>query len=435
MIICRLCGCGAGSYGVRLFCHWTLPAQRLLQWMGAGKMTAGVRQASGKLFRLRPIFAPAQGLMVFSRDGRGSSTLQAVQTRPLPAVDNGSTVAPGPKGAESDGSAARRNGSETEMEENPEDGRKKWSEMRIDLGMLPGIYARLSKIRLTGLVVITAAAGFGMAPVPFDPVLLLAASLGTGLTSCSANTINQFLEVPFDSNMNRTKNRPLVRCQISPLHALLFAGATGTCGVLLLALAVNPLTALLGTANLVLYTCAYTPLKRLSVLNTWVGSVVGAVPPVMGWTAAMGGIDAGALLLAVLLYSWQFPHFNALSWSLREEYSRSGYRMMSAVDPDLCRRVALRHSLALSVLSFVFPVFSLSTWMFPFTCLPFNAYFGYRAMVFYFQTDRRSSRKLFFSSLWYLPTVLLLLLLHKPRAVYESRINQPEVSEGLPGIS
>ena len=140
-------------------------------------------------------------------------------------------------------------------------------------------------------------------------------------------------------------------------------------------------------------------------------------------------------MLAVLLYSWQFPHFNALSWSLREEYSRSGYRMMSVVEPDLCRRVALRHSLALSVLSFLFPVFSLSTWMFPFTCLPFNAYFGYQAMVFYSQADRQSSRKLFFSSLWYLPTVLLLLVLHKPRTAYESRISQPEVSEGLPGIS
>nr|XP_032831964.1 protoheme IX farnesyltransferase, mitochondrial [Petromyzon marinus] len=292
---------------------------------------------------------------------------------------------------------------------------QRWHEVRVEMSELPGIYARLSKIRLTTLVVITAAAGYAMAPVTFDPAVLLLASLGTGLTSCAANTINQYFEVPFDSNMNRTKNRPLVRGQISALHAVTFASVCGVSGLSLLAVLVNPLTAALGAFNLALYTCAYTPLKRLSILNTWLGSVVGAIPPVMGWAAATGSIDTGALLLAALLYSWQFPHFNALSWSLREDYSRGGYRMMSVVDPALCRRVALRHTAALLLLPLLCPPAGLTTWLFPLTCLAPNAYIGVLALRFYTRADRPSARRLFFCSLWYLPTIVLLMILHKAR--------------------
>ncbi|KAJ8390712.1 hypothetical protein AAFF_G00100920 [Aldrovandia affinis] len=287
---------------------------------------------------------------------------------------------------------------------------RQWKELKVDMADLPGVYARLSKIKLTALVVTTAAAGFAMAPVPFDPICFLLATLGTGLSSCAANSINQYFEVPFDSNMNRTKNRPLVRGQISPLHAVSFAAACAVPGVALLTVAVNPLTGLLGALNLVLYTCCYTPLKRLSISNTWVGSVVGAIPPVMGWTAATGALDPGALLLGAFLYCWQFPHFNALSWNLREDYSRGGYRMMSVTHPAMCRRVALRHSLGLIGLSALGPVLELTTWTFPLVSLPINLYISYLAVRFYREADRSSARKLFFCSLWHLPMLLLLML-------------------------
>ncbi|NWS44101.1 COX10 protein, partial [Probosciger aterrimus] len=172
-------------------------------------------------------------------------------------------------------------------------GDRQWKEMKLQLDDLPGILARLSKIKLTALVVSTASAGFAMAPVPFDLTCFLLASLGTGLASCAANSINQFFEVPFDSNMNRTKNRPLVRGQISPLLAVCFAASCGVPGITLLTLGVNPLTGALGAFNIFLYTCCYTPMKRMSIANTWVGAVVGAIPPVMGWTAATGSLDAG----------------------------------------------------------------------------------------------------------------------------------------------
>lgn len=293
---------------------------------------------------------------------------------------------------------------------------RQWKQLKVELSDLPDVYARLAKIKLTALVVMTAAAGYAMAPVPFDPLIFFVSSLGTGLASCTANSINQYFEVPFDSNMNRTKNRPLVRGQISPLHAVSFAVACGVPGIALLTLAVNPLTGFLGALNIFLYTCCYTPLKRLSITNTWVGAVVGAIPPVMGWTAATGALDPGALLLGAFLFSWQFPHFNALSWNLREDYSRGGYRMMSVTHPAMCKRVALRHSVGLIGLSALAPVLDVTMWTFPIISLPINLYISFLAFRFYRKGDRNSARKLFFCSLWHLPMLLLLALTcKKPR--------------------
>ncbi|KAF3704201.1 Protoheme IX farnesyltransferase, mitochondrial [Channa argus] len=308
---------------------------------------------------------------------------------------------------------------------------RQWKQSKVDVGDLPEIYAKLAKIKLTALVVATAAAGYAMAPVPFDPVIFFVSSLGTGLASCSANSINQYIEVPFDSNMNRTKNRPLVRGQISPLHAVSFALACGVPGVALLTLAVNPLTGFLGALNIFLYTCCYTPLKRLSITNTWVGAVVGAIPPVMGWTAATGCLEPGALLLGGFLYSWQFPHFNALSWNLREDYSRGGYRMMSVTHPGMCKRVALRHSLGLIGLSTLAPMLDVTTWTFPIISLPINLYITYLAFRFYHKAERSSARKLFFCSLWHLPMLLLLALTCKKRHSDQEDASQLPASSPL----
>lgn len=218
-----------------------------------------------------------------------------------------------------------------------------WHRRKVSLSSLPQHYMALSKIRLTGLVVTTALAGYLVAPGAFDPAMLMCTVTGTALVSCAANALNQFLEVPYDSQMNRTKNRVLVRGYLSPLHAVVFAGTTAILGLSLLSTGVNSLTAALGAANLVLYAGCYTPLKRCSIANTWLGSVVGAIPPMMGWAACTGSLELGAWVLGAMLYSWQFPHFNALSWNLRPDYSRAGYRMMSVTHPRLCRVTALRH--------------------------------------------------------------------------------------------
>lgn len=130
----------------------------------------------------------------------------------------------------------------------------------------------------------------------FDPQILAMALLGTGLTSSAATAINQYLEIPYDSQMLRTRNRPLVLGQLSPLHGVCFATVAGITGISLLAL-VNPLTAVLGSLNLVLYSFIYTPMKRANMSNTWVGAIVGAIPPVMGFTAANNCIGTSYVIL------------------------------------------------------------------------------------------------------------------------------------------
>lgn len=290
---------------------------------------------------------------------------------------------------------------------------EEWVEQKIDLKKLPQQYMQLSKIRLTGLVVLTEMAGYAIAPEAMHLSTFLWAALGTGLCSSSANSFNQWLEVPFDSQMSRTQNRVLVRARLSPLHVVMFGATAGLLGVSLLLTQVNGLTAALGVSTLFLYTSVYTPLKRISILNTWVGSVVGALPPLMGWAACTGGLDAGGLILAGILYSWQFPHFNALSWNLRADYSRAGYRMMCVTNAPLCRRVTLRHCFALLGLTTLLPVCGVTTWWLALDSLPLNVWQTYLGYRFYKDSDSRSARKLFRFSLLYLPILMLMILLHK----------------------
>lgn len=243
--------------------------------------------------------------------------------------------------------------------------------------------------------------GYAMAPAPFVPMAFLMCTIGTGLCSAAANAINQYHEVPFDAQMTRTRNRVLVRSQLTPLHAINFAAISAVAGIGLLYFGVNGYTAALGATNLILYTSIYTPMKRFSILNTWVGSIgkmncnqskrkrielelifhffflVGAIPPVMGWIGCSGAFDPGCLLLAGLLYTWQFPHFNALSWNLRPDYSRAGYRMMAVSHPALCRRTALRHTIALGLLCTTAPLLDITNIWFALETLPLNTYFAY----------------------------------------------------------
>lgn len=259
-----------------------------------------------------------------------------------------------------------------------------------------------------------------MAPVPLEYTMLVYAATGTALTSFCANSINQVLEVPYDSQMARTRNRVLVRGKLSPLHAASFGVVSGGVGLGILATMTNPLTACLGAANVLLYTAIYTPMKRHSIVNTWIGSAVGAIPPLMGWAAATGRIDLGALLLAGVLYSWQFPHFNSLSWNLRADYSRAGYRMMSVTNPGLCQRTALYHSLYLCALCSAMPLAGVTSWTFAIDSFLLNGYLVYLAWRFNCDGDSQSSRKLFRFSLVHLPGLLILMLVSKKRGGEES---------------
>jgi protoheme IX farnesyltransferase len=202
----------------------------------------------------------------------------------------------------------------------------------------------------------------------------------------------------------------LVRQQMTPRHAATFGALVGVAGTAILYTTINPLTALLGASNIVLYTAAYTYLKRHSIVNTWVGSVVGAIPPVMGWTAVTGSIDGGALMMGALLYAWQFPHFNSLSWNIRDDYQRAGYKMMANSDPALNARVALRYSLALFPICWGLTALEVTSPCFMLTSAAPNAWMAWYA--YQFNRDSRNdqkARKLFFSSLFHLPAIIVLM--------------------------
>ncbi|KII94393.1 hypothetical protein PLICRDRAFT_36663 [Plicaturopsis crispa FD-325 SS-3] len=285
--------------------------------------------------------------------------------------------------------------------------------------------------------------GVALSPVPTTVPILLSTAIGTALCSASANTFNQIQEVPLDAQMARTRLRPLVRRAISPLHAVGFGLATGVAGPALLCAMVNPTTAFIGAANIVLYAGVYTAMKRTSVVNTWVGAVVGALPPLMGWTACGGSlfptslhfflpsflsttaaapIDLALVLdnalspfaLFMLLFSWQFPHFNALSHLVRGSYAQAGYPMLSVLSPPHNTLVALRHSLLLlPICSLAFPLSGLTTWAFALTSAVPNLICARAAWQFWRMGGEKQARAVWHSCLWYLPVIIGLMMIHK----------------------
>ena len=195
------------------------------------------------------------------------------------------------------------------------------------------IWSELVKLRLTTMVLITTAMGFYLASAnAFDWMMLLHALFGTGLLACGAAALNQYLEKEFDAKMPRTANRPIPAGHIRPERALLAGGALAVIGLVYLAVQVNPITSVIGAVTLVSYIAVYTPLKRVTSLNTIVGAIPGALPPLMGWTAA-GGREAiiapeGWSLVAILFF-WQLPHFLAIAWIYRNDYEKAGFKMIS----------------------------------------------------------------------------------------------------------
>jgi protoheme IX farnesyltransferase len=195
-------------------------------------------------------------------------------------------------------------------------------------------YAELSKPRITLMVVLTTAAGFYLgAGEHIELLVLLHALLGTGVIAAAASALNQVIERDSDARMLRTRTRPLPAGRMEIPAALAFGLALALLGAIYLAVAVNVLTALIGVATLGLYVLVYTPLKRRSSLCTIIGAVPGALPPVMGWTAATGSLSAEAWFLFAILFFWQLPHFLAIAWNYREDYARGGQPMLSVVDP------------------------------------------------------------------------------------------------------
>jgi len=197
----------------------------------------------------------------------------------------------------------------------------------------PALYLILTKPDVSFLVVMTTVAGYVLgARGPLDWLRMAHTVFGTTLIAAGTSALNHYLERDTDALMRRTASRPLPSGQLSPREAFWFALSLLGVGTLYLALATNALATLLGVATSALYLGLYTPLKRRTTLATFVGAFPGAVPPLIGWAAARGTLSLDAWVLFVMLFLWQFPHFDAIAWVYREDYRRAGIRMLPVVD-------------------------------------------------------------------------------------------------------
>ncbi len=281
---------------------------------------------------------------------------------------------------------------------------------------LSGVLCELIKMRLTALVMATTLVGYYLgAPAPLQYGLLTAAMFGTFLLAAGAAALNQLLEIQFDSKMNRTESRPLPSGHLHPNVALIFGGACSAAGMILLALKVNLVTSLLGALTLASYLFVYTPLKRKTTLNTLIGAIPGALPPLMGWTAATGAVEIGGWSLFAILFFWQLPHFLAIGWMHRDDYARAGFVMLPVVDQDGSRtgRNSVSHTLGLLPIS-LFPfLLGISGRIYVIGALILGAIFLASAIRFSRGLTHENARRLFFDSIIYLPLLLALMALDK----------------------
>ena len=279
-------------------------------------------------------------------------------------------------------------------------------------------FYELSKPRMNFLVLVTTLVGFYMATGPartLNWTLLIPALLGTALCAAGASVLNQFIERDLDKLMPRTRNRPVPAGRITAYEAMVTGFVLGTAGVVTLALCVNLLTSMLGGLTLLLYVLLYTPLKRMTTLNTVIGAIPGAIPPVMGFTAVDNALSPAAIALFAILFIWQMPHFLAIAILYKRDYALAGFKMLPVVDEDLSvtgRQIVL-YSVALV----------------PVSLMPVNvgvagqAYFAVALMLgLAFLTfgvscatskTRVDARKLFFASIIYLPALLGVMMLDR----------------------
>jgi protoheme IX farnesyltransferase len=265
------------------------------------------------------------------------------------------------------------------------------------------------------LVASTTACGYLAAPDVISFETLITTVVGTSLSIASANSMNQYIEVEHDLKMNRTADRVLPNGEMSLNHALAFSIITGIVGTCLLAWQVNFLSAGLAFGNIFLYTLVYTPLKRFHWLNTWVGGIVGAIPPMIGWAACTGGLEYGAYALFLILFMWQIPHFLALSWPLKNDYEIAGYKMLINKDPKKVAAITFRYSLYFFVIGPLCYYTGITTEYFIITSTILNLWFLKIAYNFYKEQKSIEARKTFMATLYYLPILMFLMIIHKPQ--------------------
>ncbi len=278
------------------------------------------------------------------------------------------------------------------------------------------VFSDLIKMRLTCLVLLTTLVGYYIgSPGDLNWWRLFHTMLGTALVASGAAALNQLMERDLDAKMRRTERRPLPSGRMQPNTVLLVGTACGVVGLIYLGLAVNQLTGLLGAVTLGSYLFIYTPLKRVTTLNTIIGAIPGALPPLMGWTAARNEISAGGWALFAILFFWQLPHFLAIAWIYRDEYAKAGFVMLPIVDRDGRRTgsQAVSHTLGLLPISLAPFVLQLAGPVYLVGAVVLGGAYLWYAWSFSRDLSVARARRLFFVSILYLPLLLSVMVMDK----------------------
>lgn len=282
-----------------------------------------------------------------------------------------------------------------------------------------GAFVEITKPGITRLVLVTTAAGFYLASRgSFDLIAFLNTLIGVALAASGAGALNQYVERDADALMRRTSQRPLPSGRLAEGEALWFALGLSGVGLAWLLLLVDPLTTALVAGSLISYIAVYTPLKKRTWLSTVVGAVPGALPILAGWTAGGGGLNARGLALFAILFVWQMPHFFALAWIYREDYMRGGFRMLTAGDPAGARtaRQIVMYTAVLVPVSLLPTLFGVAGRFYLIGAMALGAMFFTLGVALVAQRTNRRAWRLFFGSVFYLPVLLILMVLDKVAA-------------------
>ena len=280
-----------------------------------------------------------------------------------------------------------------------------------------GDYIALTKPRLNVLVVATSAAGYYLgAPAGPHWLPMAQAVAGTALVAGGAAVLNQVYERDTDALMRRTRMRPLPDGRVNVNEARAFGLVLASAGLALLAVAANALAALLALATLVTYLVLYTPMKRRAAIATLVGAVPGALPPLIGWTAARGALSSGGWTLFAIVFLWQIPHFMAIAWLYRDDYRSAGFPMLPVVEPNGRRtgRQAVIYAALLVPTSLAPSFVGVSGRAYFWIALVLGAAIFTLAARFALARNERSARTLFFGSIIYLPLIWTAMIANHP---------------------
>jgi len=282
--------------------------------------------------------------------------------------------------------------------------------------MVISSYIELLKPNIMSLVLVTTVLGYYLGGNGIDSWSRLGMVLfGTALTAGGSGALNHYLERDSDKLMDRTKNRPIPTGVIPPADALIFGVILVVFGTVFLAYKINLLTGFLSIMTSFLYILVYTPLKKITWLNTSIGSIPGALPPMGGWAASTGELGTGAWILFAIMFLWQHPHFYAIAWMFKEDYARADFKMLPVIEPDGKRTVRqiFWHLILLIPISVMPYAEGSSGSLYLYGVIILTGLFFISAIPMYREKSKNSARILLKSSIIYLPLLLLLIVMDK----------------------